>query len=414
MQKKRLVTNPLFSSFPAEEIANLYERLTIIAFPAGQVLFREGNLDDRFYILLDGQVEVVKELGSPDERILGIRDCINLLGEMSLFTQDGCHTASVRSLTPLRLIKMTRTELDEMLHRHPEFAYEIIRLLSKRLDESENITIFDLKEKNQRLIEAYEDLKRAQAQIIEKERLEKELEIAGQIQQSILPESLPSIPGYGFGALMIPARAVGGDFYTFINLANDRIGIVVGDVSDKGVPAALFMALTYSLIRAEAVRTRSPVKALYKVNQHLLQMNSSTMFVTLVYGILDYKSGNFHFARAGHPPPYVLDGDGQIVDVPVSSGHALGLFPELSIDEQTIHIPPGGTLLLYSDGVSDTFDSQGNHFGIDSIYQTVFPYRMNLAQDICGQLWQDVQSYGKDLPQQDDFTAVIIKSTMDK
>lgn len=414
MQKKRLVTNPLFSSFPAEEIASLLESLTIIAFPAGQILFQEGKLDDRFYILLDGQVEVIKELGTPDERVLGIRECINLLGEMSLFTQDGCHTASVRSLTHLRLIKMTRNDLEEMLHRHPQFAYEIIRLLCKRLDESENITIQDLKEKNRCLSEAYEELKRAQEQIIEKERLEKELEIAGQIQQSILPETLPSLPGYGFGALMIPARAVGGDFYTFIHLGKDRIGIVVGDVSDKGVPASLFMALTYSLIRAEAVRTRSPVKALYKVNQHLLQMNSSTMFVTLVYGILDYKRGEFHFARAGHPSPYVLDGEGRIMEVPVSPGHALGLFVNLPIDEQTIHIPPGGLILLYSDGVSDTFDEHGNHFGTDSIYQTVLPNRMLQPQDICGQLWQDVQAYGKDMPQQDDFTAVIIKSARDQ
>jgi serine phosphatase RsbU (regulator of sigma subunit) len=119
---------------------------------------------------------------------------------------------------------------------------------------------------------------------------------------SVLPETLPDLPGYEFGALMIPARAVGGDFYTFFQLPKNRLGIVVGDVSDKGVPAALFMALTYSLIRAEAVRTSSPVQAFRKVNQHLLQMNSSSMFVTMVYGILDCGNGEFRFARAGHHP----------------------------------------------------------------------------------------------------------------
>ncbi len=115
------------------------------------MLFQEGHSDDKFYILLEGQVEVVKALGSPEERLLGVREAGNLLGEMSLFSRDGCHTASVRSLTPLRLLKVTHTELDALLHRQPQLAYEIIRLLSQRLEESENITILDLKEKNQRL-----------------------------------------------------------------------------------------------------------------------------------------------------------------------------------------------------------------------------------------------------------------------
>jgi serine phosphatase RsbU (regulator of sigma subunit) len=409
MISRDLASIPLFSTLPEEEIHHLESTLTSVDFPGGKVLFREGHSDDNFYILLEGEVEVVKSMGKPEERILGVRDAGNLLGEMSLFTRKGCHTASVRSLTPLRLMQVTRSELDGMLHRQPQLAYAIISLLSHRLEESENITILDLKEKNLRLREAYEELKAAQEQIIEKERLEKELEISGQIQQSILPEFLPVIPSFEFGALMIPARAVGGDFYTYFKMGRDRMGLVVGDVSDKGVPAALFMALSYSLIRAEAIRTKSPVKALRKVNHHLLQMNSSSMFVTLVYGILDFNSGDFHFARAGHPSPYLLDGEGQSVEVPISSGQALGIFGDLPIDEQTIHLPPGGTLLLYSDGISETMDTQGTDFGLDSIYKTMSANRLKSAQEICEQLWQDVNAFGGDSPQQDDFTTFIIK-----
>jgi phosphoserine phosphatase RsbU/P len=409
MQPDDLSTIPLFAALPPEEIRHLEATLSASAFPPGRVLFHEGRSDDKFYILLEGQVEVVKSVGSPEERILGVREAGNLLGEMSLFSRDGRHTASVRSLTPLRLLKVTHAELDAMLHRQPQLAYEIIRLLSHRLEESENVTILDLKEKNQRLRQAYEELKSAQEQIIEKEKLEKELEISRQIQQSILPETLPAPAGYEFGALMIPARAVGGDFYTFFKLPKNRLGIVVGDVSDKGVPAALFMALSYSLIRAEAVRTGSPVQAVQMVNQHLLQMNSSSMFVTLVYGILDCSSGDFHFARAAHPAPYLLDGEGHHVDVPVSFAQPLGLFDNLPIDEQHIHLPPGGTLLLYSDGVTETMDTEGNEFGLDSLYRTMAANRTRPAQEICGQLWQDVQAHGGDLPQQDDFTTVVVK-----
>jgi len=278
-----------------------------------------------------------------------------------------------------------------------------------RLEESENITIIDLREKNRRLRQAYEELKAAQLQIIEKEKLEKELQISGEIQQSILPDSLPVIPGYELGALMIPARQVGGDFYTFMSLGKNRLGLVVGDVSDKGVPAALFMALSYSLVRAEAVRTSSPVQALKKVNHHLLQMNSSNMFVTLVYGILDYETGDFHFARAGHPSPFVLNPDGRAAEVPVSPGQALGLFDGLPIDEQHIQLPRGGVLLLYSDGVNETTDLHGKEFGVEGLSNTIASSRTRSAQKICAALWQAVQTHGEGFPQQDDFTAVVLK-----
>ena len=409
MQPRDLSSIPLFESLPPEEISHLEATLSASTCPGGRVLFQEGHSDDKFYILLEGQVEIVKSLGCPEERILGMREAGNLLGEMSLFTRDGCHTASVRALTTLRLLKVTRTELDAMLHRQPQLAYEIIRLLSRRLEESENITILELKDKNQRLMAAYDELKAAQDQIIEKEKLEKELEISRQIQQSILPGTLPSPQGYDFGALMIPARAVGGDFYTFFKLPKYRLGIVVGDVSDKGVPAALFMALSYSLIRAEAVRTSSPVRALQKVNQHLLQMNSSSRFVTLVYGILDFISGEFHLARAAHPAPSLLDGEGHRKEIPISVAQPLGLFDDPPIDEQCIHLPPGGTLLLYSDGSTETMDAQGAEFGLDLLNKSMAANRARPAQEICQNLWKDVKAHGGDLPQHDDFTTVVVK-----
>jgi phosphoserine phosphatase RsbU/P len=405
---------PLFASLPAEELRRLERVLRVTTCPPGKVLVREGTSDDKFYILLEGQVEVVKALDSPEERRLGQRESGNLLGEMSLFSQAGCHTASVRAITRLRLLQVPHTELDTLLHRQPQLAYAIIRILSQRLEESENSTIRDLKEKNQRLMQAYEDLKAAHEQIVEKERMEKELEISGQIQQSLLPKALPGLPGYQLGALMIPAQAVGGDFYTCFKLGRDRLGLVVGDVSDKGVPAALFMALTYSTIRLEAARSSSPVQVLRNVNRHLLQMNSAGMFVTLVYGILDINSGDFHFARAAHPSPYLLDGQGRIVDVPVSSGQPLGLFTALPIDEQTILLPPGGTLLLYSDGVSETKDARGIDFAPDALYQSIQSHLRRPAQAICEQLWRDVQEHGRGLPQQDDFTAVVVKRQMEE
>jgi phosphoserine phosphatase RsbU/P len=403
---------PLFKSLPSDELNHLETAFPSLEFSANEILFYEGQSDDRFYVLLAGKVEVIKAFGKKEERLLDVCEAGSLLGEMSIFSGDNRHTASVRSITPLRLLQVTRSDFDDLLHRHPQMAYSIVNLLSQRLEQSENLTIRDLKEKNKRLQEAYDELRAAQVQLIEKEKIEKELEIAKQIQKSILPESLPEIPGYEFGAMMIPARAVGGDFYTFFKLPKDRLGIVVGDVSDKGIPAALFMGLCYSLIRAEGVRTESPVQALQNVNAHLLQMNSKNLFVTLVYGILDSESGEFHFARSAHPIPFLMDGNGQIAKVENSSAPPLGIFDKPFIDEQIIHIPPRGILLLYSDGVTEPMDTKGEEFGIGILDRTMSANRHHPAQELCENLWQAVQSHGKDLPQQDDFTTVIVKRSM--
>jgi len=405
----RLASIPLFASLPEAEITHLEKTLADEQVPEGEVLFHEGHRDDKFYVLLEGQVDVVKSLGRSEERVLGIGHEGSLLGEMSLFSRDGCHTASVRALTPLHLLRVTRSELDDLLHRQPQLSYEIVRLLSQRLEESENIAIHDLKEKNRRLKKAYNQLRLAQDQIIEKEKLEKELEITRNIQKSILPESLPEVPGYEFGALMIPARYVGGDFYTFFKLPDDKWGIVVGDVSDKGVPASLFMALSYSLVRAEAMRGNSPVKALLKVNEHLLQMNSSCMFVTLVYGILDPENGDFHFARAAHPAPLLIDKKGNKEFIAMTSAQPLGVFETPPIDEKVIQVKPGSTLLLFSDGINETVNDQGVEFGYDSIHKVVAVNRGISAQDLCNELWNAVQSHGSGQLQQDDFTTFVIK-----
>jgi phosphoserine phosphatase RsbU/P len=151
-----------------------------------------------------------------------------------------------------------------------------------RLNESENVTIRDLQEKNRQLAQAYEELKAAQARLIEKEKLEAEMKIARQIQRSILPKPRPQVSGLDFGMRIEPMESVGGDFFDFIVPDNERNGLLMGDVSDHGVPAAIFMALTYSLLRVEALRDQSPGKSLRTVNQHLLDMNASGMYVTIM------------------------------------------------------------------------------------------------------------------------------------
>ncbi len=353
---------PLFSSLPPEEIEHLAEIMHTRHVPAETVLFEEGTCGKHCYIIQSGQVEIIKSLGTGDERILAVRGGGNILGEMGLFSLAHEHTASVRSLTPLTLLELDQTQFDALLSKQPVLSYEIIRILSRRLEESENLTIQDLRQKNVALTRAYAELKAAQEQIIEKELLEKELQIAASIQQSILPQEIPQFAGLDCGAIMVPARAIGGDFYDFIPLGNGRLGVAVGDISDKGVPAALSMALTFSLVRANANHHLIPGDTLRSVNRQLLEINVSDMFVTLLYGVIDTQTGIFRYARAGHPPPLLTDANGQPLAVPFKLGQALGLFERLVLDEQEIEVPPGGWLVLFQRRVKRSHEPAGRVF----------------------------------------------------
>jgi len=239
--------------------------------------------------------------------------------------------------------------------------------------------------------------------------LRAEMEIARQTQRSILPGRLPRHPSFDFGSLITPARAVGGDFYDFIRLDRNRLALVIGDVSDKGLPAALFMALTFSLVRAETERSGGPVEVLSEVNRSMRKMNASGMFVTLVYALLDLRSGALTYARAGHQPPIVMDGRGQPLSIPLGRGQPLGLFEQVKLDLQTVTIPPGGLALLFSDGLNEAADRRGGEFGDERIRQTLRDHRGESAKAICRRLWGAVKAHGEGAPQHDDFTAVIVK-----
>lgn len=402
---------PAVASLPRQELENLCATLRREQFAAGTLLLREGDAGERLYLLVEGQVEVLKALGTDGERLLGVRWPRSFIGEMSLFSREGVHTASVRAQTAIRVISMARSEMAALLSRQPALAYEVMRTMSQRLDESEQLTIRDLLEKNRELTRAYEELRAAQAQLLEKERMEAELQVARSIQQSFLPRTAPRLPGYDLGMLIEPVSSVGGDLCDFFPLKGERLGIAVGDVSGHGVGSALFMALAFSLLRGEASRGGPPERVLRNVNRQLLGMSDSGMFVTMLYGILDGPSRHFAYARAGHPPPLVLGAEAELIRPAVGVGQLLGLFDDLKLDAQELTLPHGGCLLLYTDGATEASDGGGRLFGHDRLYETLRQAQDVSAQMLCQATLDAVRSFCGASAPEDDILLVAVQAS---
>ena len=399
---------PLLSALPRNELDYLAATLQVVNLAVGEVLFREGEPGESLFIILEGQLAVLLALGTTDERQLAVFGPGEFIGEMALLIPGRARTASVRATQASRIWKMTHADFDGLLVRQPKLAYTIVQSLTKRLDTTTTLSFHDLQEKNRQLQQAYDDLKAAQAQIIEKERLEHELQVAAQIQVSILPQELPVVPGYAFGALMHPARMVGGDFYDIFTLDNRRIGLVVGDVSDKGIPSAIFMARSHALIMAEALHGGTPGQILRRVNSHLIKLGQSDQFVTVLLGILDCASGKFEFARAGHELPMLLDASGAVQTLPHTTGQAIGMFEDLLLDENSISLPRGGTLLVFTDGLTDCRDPHGESFGYARVQSVLSGLAGQGGQPVCDALRAALTDYQCGSAQDDDVTLVAI------
>lgn len=399
---------PLFSDLPHEELKLLITALDRVYLKSGEILFREGEPAEHLYIVAQGQLEINMASGTDNELVLNVVNQGSYIGEMGIIMPGGRRTAGARARGDVMLLSVSRLQFQELLHRHPELANAMVSVLSERLDNTNVQTFRDLTEKNRQLQTAYDELKSAQEQLIEKERLEKELQVAAEIQMSILPDVLPAPSGYDFGGRILPARQVGGDFYDVFDLGDDKIGVLIGDVADKGVPSAIFMARAHALIIAEADNSTSPGEVLRLVNTHITRLEKSTQFVTALFGILDVKTGQFSYARAGHEPPLFVGAHGDVHRLPHEPGMALGLWEDITLDENSFHLVPGSLLVLYTDGMTDCRNPVGQPFGLERIKETMKSVRSHSAQSACDHLLETLTAYQNGSKQDDDVTLVAI------
>ncbi len=249
-------------------------------------------------------------------------------------------------------------------------------------------------------------VKEQEVEVRRRERYEQELHVAQLIQQNFLPKELPEHAGWALNAFYRPAREVGGDFYDFIELDDGRLGVVVGNVTDKGVPAALVMASTRSVLRASAQRLREPGAVLRRVNDQLCPDMPPKMFVTCLYGVLDLATGSFRFANAGHNLPCVQTPDGAYEAR--ATGMPLGLLPGMAYEENEIVIGPGQSALLYSDALPEAHGPDGEMYGFPRVVTTVG----DRARDgeLIDRVMTDLHGYtGPGWIQEDDITLVTLR-----
>jgi serine phosphatase RsbU (regulator of sigma subunit) len=357
---------PFFSALPEAEVPYLASAMLVRELPAGSVLFREGEVGDRFFVLTHGEVEVIKFLETPDERRLSLLGPGDIFGEMSLFYPDRQRSASARTLTQVQALEMTHADFEILLQRQPDLAFRIMREMTVRLRNTEQVTIRELQERNQQLAQAYQDLKAAQAQLIEQEKNEYELALAHRIQQGILPADIPSFPGWQLTTHWQPAHAVGGDFYDFISFPDGKLGIAIGDATGKGVPAALVMATTCSILRAIAAglpagQAISPGEFLRQSNELLCRQVPAGMFVTCLLAVLDPTTGELRYANAGHCLPCQQSEAG--VSELRATGMPLGLLPGMTYEEKDTFLAPGDQVILVSDGLVEAHNAERQIFG---------------------------------------------------
>ena len=236
--------------------------------------------------------------------------------------------------------------------------------------------------------------------------LQNELDVARGMQQSILPTQFPEGPGYKVFGKMQAARNVGGDFFDVVYLSDERVGLAVADVSDKGVPAALFMMSSRTLLKGTAIGLDAPGSVLKEVNDLLLENNEGAMFVTVVYAVYDPANRSLTYANGGHNAPLIVHKDGSTELLPLTGGIALGVFPDYDFDQASVVLEPGDTVVFYTDGVTEAMNADGEQFGIEPLQELFGADPPHDPEQVTAAVFEAVNAFAGETPQSDDITCL--------
>jgi serine phosphatase RsbU (regulator of sigma subunit) len=320
---------------------------------------------------------------------------------------DAMKASQIKVVVPL----VSQGELIGLLNLGP-------RLSQQEYSADDRKLLNDLATQTAPAVQVAQLVRQQQQQAQERERIEQELRVARLIQQTLLPKEVPDLEGYKLAAYYQPAREVGGDFYDFLKLDDEHLGLVVGDVTDKGVPAAIVMATTRTMLRASAQRLDSPGEVLKRVNDVIVRDIPPNMFITCLYAILNLESGLLRYANAGHDLPYRRrsrrrsssksnNGGGGAEELR-ARGMPLGLLPGMSYEEKEIVLDRGDSVLFYSDGLVEAHDPHRQMFGFPRLQGLVGAHRSDGPAMVNFLLSELARFTGEEWEQEDDITLVTL------
>lgn len=275
------------------------------------------------------------------------------------------------------------------------------------------IDLEDLSRTIEKAIEQINFVRTSQCEHNQLESIKGDLAVAGEIQQAILPSKFPPFPDLvdklDIFASMTPAKDVGGDFYDFFQIDADRIGFVIADVSGKGIPAALFMAVSRTLIRSTGLRGIPSHECISYANRLLCNESLDAMFVTVFYGIYTTSTGVIDYTNAGHNPPYLLRRNNVVEALPLSQNFIVGVFDDFVYTNSTLKLEPGDAIILYTDGVTEAFNEEKQQFGEKGLEKTLKSVPGADSKEIIEAITEDVAEFSGNEPQNDDITILSLK-----
>ena len=385
-----LADQPLFLGVPPDQLAAILSRCHVRPLGVGETLLSPGQPNQDLYLLLDGQLRVhLDAAGSPTSFAIDSGQCV---GELSLVDGEPV-SAYVVSATSSRVLVVPGEVFWSDLMAIPAVACNLMRMVVGRLRDRAEMIV------------------RSQRQQLRFEALQKELDAAQAIQLSMLP-SVPVVcrgyPGLDLHALMDPAREVGGDFYDAVAVDRQRVLIAVGDVSGKGMPAALFMVRSITVLRMAALRADPADDLLARVNALLCDNNPSELFSSAFAAVVDASSGTMICYNGGHPPPLLSRDGGPFEPLSLPRSLVVGIVDGVPYPAVTVQLERGDRLVAFSDGVTEAEDLAGRMFGDDRLRETLDACGRRDAAGMVEAIRAAIRDFVGDAPQSDDITLLAL------
>jgi serine phosphatase RsbU (regulator of sigma subunit) len=374
------VTDVTRLAFSAEELALYFSQTARLNLPQGAILMREGIGGDEMYVLVEGELLITVQGKRIDYLTPGM-----ILGEMAMI-DDRPRSATATAATDCTLARLDRQQFRDLIRLSPQFALTVMNVMSLR---------------TRRLMEVE----------VTRQRMEEELAIGRRIQLSLLPRDCPQVAGYDLAAGYRAAREVGGDLYDFIvpHAHPHQVHLVVADVTGKGVPAALYMAVSRTIFHTYALEEHSPAQALQRMNRLIRQDEATPLFLSAFYSILDTQTHVLTYANAGHNPPIWLHHDTGETELLEARGIVLGAFDGFTPEEKSCAVSPGDYIVFFTDGITEARNASGEFFDDERLEALIASRRWANSHELVAAIVLAVDEFAAGAPQADDFTVVVVR-----